>query len=141
MTAPPLRLPITLLTGFLESGETTLLCALLAHPGMSDTAVIVKELWDGSLNHLLVQTLDAHTLPLVSRCVCCAVRDDLCETLLSLHARLRAVIKASGLANPSGPVAKVLCDPALSARFTLDAVIVAVGAAHAPLQLAQQPEA
>jgi G3E family GTPase len=148
--AAPDRLPVTLLTGFLGSGKTTLLRSLLGHAGMRDTAVIVNEFGEVGLDHLLVQTLDAHTVLLESGCVCCAVRDDLSETLLSLHAQLRGgdiapfsrvVIETSGLADPSAVVAMLLRDPALSRRFALDAVIVTVDAMHAFTQLAQQPEA
>ena len=53
-----LRLPVSVITGFLGSGKTTLLNRLLRDPDMSDSAVIINEWGEVGLDHLLVETLD-----------------------------------------------------------------------------------
>ncbi|MEW9572983.1 GTP-binding protein [Rhodanobacter sp. Si-c] len=144
------RLPVTLLSGFLGSGKTTLLSRLLRQTRMSGTAVVMNEFGEIALDHLLVATAGVQTVLLDGGCVCCAVRDDLAETLLSLHAGReaqdapafeRVVIETSGLADPTAIAALLLRDPALAARFELDAVIVTVDALHASGQLDTQAEA
>lgn len=144
------RLPVTLISGFLGSGKTTLLSRLLRQERMRDTAVVINEFGEIALDHLLVAAVDAQTVLLDGGCVCCAVRDDLAETLLSLHARRargdipafnRVVIETSGLADPTAIAALLLRDAALAKRFALDAVIVTADALHASSQLDTQAEA
>jgi G3E family GTPase len=145
-----LRLPVTLLSGFLGSGKTTVLSRLLLHEKMHDTAVVINEFGEIALDHLLVATVDEQTVLLDGGCVCCAVREDLAETLHALHVKRaaqdvpafnRVVIETSGLADPTAIAALLLRDTALAARFELDAVIVTVDALHACVQLDTQPEA
>ena len=50
------RIPVTVLTGFLGSGKTTVLNHVLKHPGMDQTAVIINEFGDIGLDHLLVES-------------------------------------------------------------------------------------
>jgi len=152
MNAPDLpveRLPVSLLTGFLGSGKTTVLKHLLGHPGMADTAVIINEFGEVGLDHLLVEATADRPVLLDSGCLCCTVRGDLIDTLRRLFkqrakgeipAFRRVVIESTGLADPAPILHTLMSDPLVADRFRLDGVIATVDAVNGMDQLDRQPE-
>ena len=70
--------PVTILTGFLGSGKTTLLNRALRDPVMANTAVVINEFGEISLD-LAAQSDD--TMVLENGCPCCTVFGDLVTTL------------------------------------------------------------
>src|SRR6266705_5525850 len=78
------RIPVTVLTGFLGSGKTTVLNHVLKEPGMAATAVIVNEFGEIGLNHLLVERSSEDIVLLNSGCLCCTVRGNIVDTLTNL---------------------------------------------------------
>src|SRR5216684_3185152 len=100
------RIPVTVLTGFLGSGKTTVLNYVLKQPGMAATAVIINEFGEIGLDHLLVESATEDVVLLNSGCLCCTVRGDIADTLLNLFVSrakgriphfARAVIETTGL--------------------------------------------
>ncbi len=99
--------PVSILTGFLGAGKTTLLNRLLRDPALADTAVIINEFGDVSLDHLLVESSNDGVIELSDGCLCCTVRGELVDTLADLMDRMqtgrihplkRVVIETTGLA-------------------------------------------
>src|SRR5438128_12428577 len=89
-------IPVNIVTGFLGSGKTTLLQRLLASPELAGTAVLVNELGEVGLDHLLLRRVDETTVLLPSGCVCCAIRDDLAAALRDLYEkRVRGTVLTS----------------------------------------------
>lgn len=148
-SAAPSPLPITVLTGFLGSGKTTVLNGLLRHPGMQNTAVVVNEFGEIGLDHLLVRSSDEHVVLLDSGCLCCTINNTLRETLSNLWlGRVRkelplferVLVETTGLAEP-GPIMQAITrDPAVTDHYQLDGTVTCVDALHAPRQLDEQPE-
>lgn len=139
--------PVTVLTGFLGSGKTTVLNRLLRAPELADTAVIINEFGEVSLDHLLIEQAIENAVLLKNGCICCTVRGDIADTLQDLFARRasgalpwfsRIAIETTGLADPA-PVVHTLVDHASLCR--LDGIVVTVDAVHAETQLARQHEA
>ena len=128
-------LPVTLLTGFLGMGKTTLLNAVLRDPAFARTMVIVNEFGAVGLDHLLIEGAVDDVLLLDSGCLCCAATGSLRDTLIDLHARRtagalppfdRVIVETSGLANPAPLIATLAADSALRGRFELHAVLTVV---------------
>ena len=144
------KLPVVLLTGFLGSGKTSLLNAVLKAPTFANTAVIVNEFGEIGLDHALVQSSTDNVVLLAAGCLCCTSADSLHETLADLHFRRvrgevppfeRVVIETTGLADPAPILNTLLGNKLVTDHYQLDAVIVTVDAAHVAQQLARHREA
>ena len=144
------RLPVSLITGFLGSGKTTLLNRLLRHDDMKDSAVIINEYGEVSLDHLLVERVDGEVAVLASGCICCTIRSDLEETLRTLLVKRdrgevppfrRILVETTGLADPAPIVQLLLNNPLVSHFLRLDTVVTTIDAANALHQLDHQYEA
>ncbi len=147
-TAIPI--PISVISGFLGSGKTTLLNHLLSHPKMADTAVIVNEFGEIGFDHLLIEQAIEDTVLLENGCVCCSIRGDLVDTLLSLLRQVekgdipsfaRAAVETTGLADPAPVLQTLMSDPRLAGKFTLHRVVATIDAVNGASQLDEFPEA
>ncbi len=144
------RIPVTVVTGFLGSGKTTLIRELLATPEGANTAIVINEYGEIGIDDALLRASSDATVLLGNGCVCCTVRTDLQESLRTLFAdRLRGavpsfqrvVIETSGLADP-GPVLQTFAsDRALGQEFHLQALVTVVDAPGGAGNLARMPEA
>lgn len=149
------RIPVTLLTGFLGSGKTTLLNKLLSHAGMKDAAVIVNELGEEGLDHILAQNVDSsyvadNAVLLQNGCLCCTLSNELADTMRDLYFKRsleaipqfsRLVIETTGMADPGPIMANLMSEPVIESVYRLDAVVVTIDAMYGEQQLAEHEEA
>jgi G3E family GTPase len=149
-TEPSSLIPVTLLTGFLGSGKTTVLNHVLKQPEMAATAVIVNEFGEIGLDHLLVERSSEDVVLLNSGCLCCTVRGDIVDTLTNLFVDrvkgkvpffTRVAIETTGLADPAPILHTLMSDPIVAARYMLDGVVTTVDAVNGAGTLDRQPEA
>ena len=139
----------SLLTGFLGSGKTTLINALLKHPDMSETAVLVNEFGEIGLDHHLIEQIDEQTVLLNAGCLCCTVRGDLARALRELFIKRvkgevpafsRVLVETTGLADPAPIIHTLMTDRVIANRFALDGVVATVDGVNGELQLDRHPE-
>lgn len=142
-------IPVSLITGFLGSGKTTLIGRILRDPAFSRTAVIVNEFGEIGIDHTLIASSDESLLALTTGCLCCAVQTDLARTLLALMRRRdagtadydRVLIETSGLADPAPILHALMTDPQLAPTHRIGAVITVVDATQGEETLQRHQEA
>ncbi len=144
------KIPVTLITGFLGAGKTTLISRLLRHPDMDRVAVVINEIGEVGIDNDLVKMSSENVSLLANGCLCCSVRTDLQETLRELFGERRAglipdfdrvFIETTGLADPAPVIQTLASDGMLGAQYRLDGVVTLVDAVNALKQLETSPEA
>ncbi|HEY3720652.1 MAG TPA: cobalamin biosynthesis protein CobW [Roseiarcus sp.] len=144
------KVPVTIVTGFLGSGKTTLIRHILAHAGGRRLALIINEFGDVGVDGEILRSCGAQTCPeeniveLANGCICCTVADDFAPAVTALLNRKprpdHIIIETSGLALPK-PLVKAFEWPELRARLTVDGVVAVVDAAAvAAGRFADDPE-
>jgi cobalamin biosynthesis protein CobW len=126
------KIPVTVITGFLGSGKTTLIRHLMRNPGGRRLAVLVNEFGTVGVDGDILRSCADENCPeeniveLANGCICCTVADDFIPTIEALMALPETpdhiLIETSGLALPK-PLLKAFDWPAIRSRITVDGVI------------------
>jgi len=126
------RIPVTIVTGFLGAGKTTLVIELIRRSAGRRLAVVVNEFGTLGIDGEILKGCAIPDCPaeniveLANGCICCTVADDFIPTveqLLALDPRPdHIVIETSGLALPK-PLLKAFDWPAIRSRITVDGVV------------------
>jgi len=128
------KLPVTVLTGFLGAGKTTLVNYILNSPdhGMK-ICVIENEFGAVSIDEALVKEnlkVAEEVISLDNGCACCTVRGDLMKALTQLKDRKGdfdlVLVETTGLANPAPVVATFTQNPVIANHFRVDGIICLV---------------
>jgi cobalamin biosynthesis protein CobW len=143
------KTPVTIVTGFLGAGKTTLIRHVLEHAHGRRLALIINEFGDVGVDGTILKSCGVTTCPeeniveLANGCLCCTVADDFIPAIEALLARSpqpdHIIIETSGLALPK-PLVKAFDWPEIRTRLTVDGVIAVVdGAAVADGRFADDP--
>jgi G3E family GTPase len=132
------RIPVTIASGFLGAGKTTLIKHFLGTPEGRGTAVVVNEFGAIGIDDELLRSSSEKTVLLGNGCLCCSTRSDLQIALRQLAAERargevshfrRIVVETSGLADVGPILATFVSDRALGGEFHVEAVVTVIDAA------------
>jgi cobalamin biosynthesis protein CobW len=132
-----MKIPATVVTGFLGAGKTTLIRHLLENAKGKRIALIINEFGDLGVDREMLTGCgiegcdDDNVVELANGCICCTVADDFLPTMENLLDRDlppdHIVIETSGLALPK-PLVKAFTWPEIKSRVTVDGVVAVVDA-------------
>jgi cobalamin biosynthesis protein CobW len=145
------KTPVTIITGFLGAGKTSLVRSLLEQAGGRKFAVIVNEFGEQGVDGDSLRTCNVEgctevdIVELANGCLCCTVADDFVPAIEAIMGRPEPpehiLIETSGLALPK-PLLKAFGWPSVRSRLTVDAVIAVIdGPAVAAGRFVDNPEA
>lgn len=134
--------PITVVTGFLGAGKTTLVNYILKEQSKWKIAVLENEFGEVSIDDgLVAESLDApeDLITMDNGCVCCSVRGDLIRTLGQLSAQRQKfdaiLLETTGLADPAPIVYTVQTNPKISEHYRIDSIVCLADCKHLAIHL------
>eukprot|EP00566_Odontella_aurita_P015281 CAMPEP_0113544032 /NCGR_PEP_ID=MMETSP0015_2-20120614/10484_1 /TAXON_ID=2838 /ORGANISM="Odontella" /LENGTH=341 /DNA_ID=CAMNT_0000444249 /DNA_START=56 /DNA_END=1081 /DNA_ORIENTATION=+ /assembly_acc=CAM_ASM_000160 len=129
--------PITVVTGFLGAGKTTLVNYILKEQNEWKIAVLENEFGEVSIDDgLVAESMDApeDLISLDNGCVCCSIRGDLIRTLGQLSKRRKdfdaILLETTGMADPAPIVYTVQTNPKMSDNYRIDSIVCLADAKH-----------
>jgi G3E family GTPase len=145
------EIPVTIITGFLGAGKTTLIGRMLSDAHGLRMAVIENEFAEEGIDDAILH-VGSEQRPVIAMnngCICCTVRGDLIRILGYLQRRRakgefefdRVIIETTGLADPAAVAQTFFVDEGVALHYRLDAIVTLVDAVHAEEQLDQHQEA
>ncbi len=144
------RIPVTVVTGFLGAGKSTLVRRFLDSEEGRGSAVIVNEIGEIGIDDALLSTAGEPVRLLGNGCLCCALRSDLELTLQQMLAGRasgklpqfrRVIVETSGAADPSAILQTLVGNRSLAGAYHLAGIVTVVDAVHGARTLAEMPEA
>jgi G3E family GTPase len=144
------RVPVTIVTGFLGAGKTTLVRRFLGTPEGRNTALVINEFGSVGIDDALLRSSTDEITLLGNGCICCNTRSDLQIALRKLVADRergkiphfdRVLIETSGLADISPILQTFSTDRALGGEFAIEVVLTLVDAVTGERNLRKAPEA
>ena len=134
------KIPVTVISGFLGAGKTTLVNHVLTHHTGASIGVIVNEFGEVGIDGELIVADEEALIEIRNGCICCTVRTDLVAGVKVLLDRDeikldRLIVETSGLADPAPVLQTFLADAELLTRVELESVVTLVDAANRQRQI------
>ena len=142
-------IPITVVSGFLGAGKTTLINHVLAGTKLAPEEIIIieNEFGEVGVDHELLLQSQERIFQMNNGCICCSLRTDLINALEAISELLvdqdypiqQVIIETSGIADPQPILQTILTTPNIRSKYYLDSVITVVDSEHFESNL-QHPE-
>ena len=137
---PDTRIPVTVITGFLGSGKTTLINHILTEKHGMKIAIIENEFGDVGVDDGLIKSnkrfdSEEEIIEMLNGCICCTVRSDLIDLLKKMFVEKKlkvdgVIIETTGLADPAPVAQTFFVDEEISKICRLDAIITVIDSKH-----------
>jgi len=150
-------IPVTIITGFLGAGKTTVLNALLRDPDFEGSAVLINEFGEVQVDHDLVADFSDELVMTTTGCICCTSSSDIKQSLFDLWEKRetgeigafkRVLVETTGLMDPAPVVNTMLSPPTVgkvdevvSQNFALSRVVTLFDIINGPMTLDNHAEA
>lgn len=142
------KIPVTIVSGFLGAGKTTLINKVLKEKHGEHIAVVINEFGEIGVDHQFVLDVEEEIYQMDNGCLCCTLRTDIADMLKSILMVKeqngikvdRVLFETTGLADPA-PIAQTFINvPFLNEHFMLDAVLTVVDSKNFLYQTTHQTE-
>lgn len=131
-----MSIPVTVISGFLGAGKTTLINQVLKGSDLKPNEVVIieNEFGEKGIDHELLIHSKENIFQMNGGCICCSLRTDLMSALTSIldvfvgneHPIKQVIIETSGVSDPQPIIQTLVSAPKISSHFYLDSVMVVV---------------